>query len=154
MKAMQEFLSQIGRAVNLLCFGGSLKKDEETGPPLLKYRKMNCHYTAHSDDSSTTPAMSNISALCSSLSSLHPIPNVDEVKTRLSRIDGRRRGIRRREEGGARHADLFLKTHHLPSGPHWTEKPEYHPSYVTKLNLSLDLLCRRITRTIFIRGDH
>lgn len=48
---------------------------------------------------------------------------------------------------------VFKNTHHLPSGPHWTEKPEYHPSYATQLK-QLRPPCRRITRNIFTWGDH
>lgn len=44
-------------------------------------------------------------------------------------------------------AFVFKNTHHLPSGLHWTKKPEYHPSYATELN-QLRILCRRITRNI------
>lgn len=53
----------------------------------------------------------------------------------------------------SRWALFFKNTHHLPSGPHWTEKPEYHLSYATQLN-QLRPPCRRITRNIFIWGDH
>lgn len=65
-------------------------------------------------------------------------------------------GERRGGRGEARRSRwaLFLKnTHHLPSGPHCTEKLEYHPSYATQLN-QLRPPCRRITKNIFIRGDH
>lgn len=48
---------------------------------------------------------------------------------------------------------VLENTNHLPSGPHWTEKPEYHPSYATQLN-RIRPPCRRFTRNIFIQGDH
>lgn len=52
------------------------------------------------------------------------------------RTEGRGEEVREWRKVEARRSrwDLILKTyHHLPSGPHWTEKSEYHPSYATQL---------------------